>query len=331
MVKLDRAFENHARWEALAKYHGESAASVRKNTDVDALDTDSELHVTPFGASLAQAVRARSILQRIPGVVAAPFAELPFLTGGTEADFVGEARAVPVRAGTFGTNITLHPRRVSGLVVVTTELLRHSEAEAILRRDMTDALATAIDRRLLDPASDDGSGTRPASITNGITAIDATGVDTAANAEELVADMLADLIEAGSTLEAACWVTTPTVALALHMLRTAGHQRAFEGVTPLGGVLAGLPLIVSASAPDEGLTLLDGGDLLVADRNRGNIGYSTEATIDQSDAPDGNRFVSLYQANAVGVLVSREISWQMREGRVVYAENVDLPVPELSS
>jgi HK97 family phage major capsid protein len=330
MVKLSpTTFAKHARFFALAEHRRDTVEQVK--AAVAASGTDDAIYRTDHSTAFAAAVRARSILGRLAGVVDVPIATtLPFLSAGAAAGFHGEMMHISVSAAALGNPATLFPHKVSGLVVVTEELLRHSQAEAILQRDMTAALTGAIDARMFDPAaSTDSDNDGPASITSGAVPIDAAAVIDADGMDWLIAAMVAELIAAGSTLEYAAWITTPSVALALSLLRTEGHQRAYPGVSVIGGTLEGLPLLVSASA--TGLTLVDGSDLLVGDRNRAAIGFSRETTIDMDSEPDGSRRVSLYQTESIALKVSREISWRMRDGFVSFAEGLDLPLPTMPS
>lgn len=333
MVKIGPIpFEKHARAFALASHRNADLQDVRKEL-IDSADTGASIFASGHSVDFARAVRARSIIGRLPGVLSVPInVDLPFLSAGTQAAFRGEGQPASVSAAELGDPVNLFPHSVSALVVVTAELLRHSESEGVLRRDMINALAEAIDQRLLDPAADlDSEATGPAAITSGLTAIDASDVSDAPGVDALVSEMIYTLIAAGSTLENAAFIAPPTVALGLSLLRPLDLWTAIPTVSVLGGSLHGLPLLVTASAPPESLTLVDGSDLMVGDRQQANIGHSKTASIDMSSAPEGDRRVSMYQTDSVALRVSREISWRLRQGFVSYAEGLSLPLPVLPS
>lgn len=341
----ERTFIRVARCLALAKIHGvrpeEIAPEVYADdahrivgvlkAAIDPATTAGALH-QPDRASAAfvESIRPRTILGRL-SYLSVPFMRnLPFLTVGTSADFYGEAQPIAVNAGTLSPLYLPHSR-ISGLVVISNELLESSEGEEALSRDLQNAVIEAQDRRLLDPTSDDGSGIRPASVTNTATPIDAGGVSTAAHVDAVVAALIAEVSDAGSTLENAAFITTPDVALGIASLRDTGGGRAFPGVGVRGGELGGLPLLTSAAAPADALILLDGSEVVVADDSEAQIATSQNATIDMSDGPSGANLVGMFQAEASALRVSRWVHWTLRRPYVSIATGLDLTLPEVPS
>lgn len=149
--------------------------------------------------------------------------------------------SILVTAPEFGEGILLKPTKIAGLIAVSNELLKHSQAEEILRRDMLSAQVEAADRRLLDPTSDAASGIRPAAITHGAVEIDATGADTPAEIDGVVSELVQILVARGSDLTRVRLITRTETCLALAMLRNrrirsripawrrpAAHSRAFR-------------------------------------------------------------------------------------------------------
>ena len=344
---FDRTFIQVARSLAVAKslqVHPEEAAQQLYGMDasqavsrvlkaaVDPSDTTSHLfQPNRVTQAFVDAVKARTVLGRMR-VVPVPFkTSIPWLTQSTTADFVGESVPIAVTVAAASAPIDLAAYKVSGLVVMTNELLAHSDSEAILERDLVQIVSEAIDRRFLDPTSGAVARVRPASITSGLTPIDASVVASANEVDGLLSTMVDELVTAGSNLLECVWACRPSVALSIAALRDSGGGRAFPELSPLGGTLMGFPVLVSASAPAGALVLVDASEVLVADNGAAEIMTSQNAMLIQSDDPenDSNR-VSMFQAEATALRVSRWISWQLRRPLASIATGLDIALPDLS-
>jgi hypothetical protein len=301
-------------------YRGQPMVASIMKAAVDSHGIDSELYspnrlTTDFAAN----VQAQSVLGRIPAPISAPMATpLAYLSARSQFAFFGGR--MPGVAFSFGTNISLLPKRIGGIAVFSRELLERSQAEAVIRSEMTQGLIEALDVNLLDPSlttTDD----RPGAVTNGADEIDATGAETAADVDGVVGDLLAVL--ATSNFTNAVFITDHTNAVALSLLRDTSGARAFPGMSATGGTLAGLPLVASGSAPIGVLTVLDTSELLLGDEHEIEVSTSTEALIEQDDAPDGdNTLMSLFQTESIALRVTRTLDWSMRrDGHVAYASN----------
>jgi HK97 family phage major capsid protein len=90
--------------------------------------------------------------------------EIPKQTGGATAYWVGENQAITESALTFG-QIALSPKQVSGLVKLSSRLLRLSNpsVEAMIRNDLQAVLANAIDYACLRGS---GASNEPIGIAN---------------------------------------------------------------------------------------------------------------------------------------------------------------------
>src|SRR5262249_8937881 len=95
--------------------------------------------------------------------------------GASSVGWVGEGKVKKVSALAFD-SITLDIAKIAGIVVLTDELVRHSNpsAEMLVRDDLAKSIVQFMDTQFIDPtkAADDVS---PASITNGVSAVTATG------------------------------------------------------------------------------------------------------------------------------------------------------------
>jgi HK97 family phage major capsid protein len=222
-------------------------------------------------------------------------------TDGTTAYWVGEGGAVPVSSAAFSED-TLRPLKVAALAVITEELLKSSDpdAEAVIREDLIAAMAEAIDLTFLDPANAGVADLKPASVTNGLTPIVSTNP----------ADDLAALIALfDGDLTNAYLIGSPET-----LARLSSADRPNVGAR--GGSIAGIPAIASKVAVDT-LALIDASAIALGEAEV-ELKVSREATIEMADNPTNNsvtptatNHVSLWQANAAGVLTTKAINWRM--------------------
>lgn len=276
--------------------------------------------LTPLGMAYIDFVRPRTVLGRLLGVRPVPF-DVPFAgqTSGFGVGWTREGKPILVTKGEFQRN-QLSPTKIGGIVVQTEELLRSTDAaaQAMIERDLSNAVVEFSDVQFLDPAIAEVEGTSPASITHGAPEIDSTGDDAEAVETDLKA-MVASLIAAGSNLVAPFWVMKPGTALHLATLRGPGGERIFPNVGPLGGEIWTIPVLTSVSAGDQ-ITLIDAAEVLVADGGI-ELSASQQGALQMSDAPvDGPaEMVSLWQSNLVALKVIRFIRWaRHRTGSVAW-------------
>jgi HK97 family phage major capsid protein len=276
-------------------------------------------------AAFSEAVRTESVLGQLATVPVPVATPLTWITTRTRFTFVEERDPIPVAAPAFAPGITLKPKKISGIVVTSRELLEASDAEQVLAREMISGCLEGLDVALLDPAviATDGS---PASVTSVASPVfDASAVDTAAEIDVLLWNMVAGLVSAGSTLQHAAFVTSLANCAGLAMLRdTTGDGFAFPQMTAKGGLLGGLPVIGTAYGPTDGLTLVDGGEILVYDSKETSVQVSQNASIDMNTEPAGTSRVSLFQTDAIGLKITRYVNWALRHEFVSYATNFEL-------
>ncbi|HEY0941897.1 MAG TPA: phage major capsid protein [Steroidobacter sp.] len=299
---------------------------------VGPIDTTSVLTPTDtVTGAYAASVRPATVLGQLP-TTPVPFStQLPFISTGTEADFTGESMPIACRAPQFGTNLFLPRLKINGLIVMSNEMLESSEGEAVLERDLRAAEIAATDRRLLDPTSNAIARTRPASITYGAPAFDATGASEADDIRAVVGDLLGSLLAAGSNLQAVHFITSTANCAALALMTDSLGNRSFPTVTATGGTLAGLPLLASGSAPANTLVAVDGAEILVADRSEVEISTSKFALIDQDDGPEGTNRVSMFQTESTAIRLTRWLNWHLRNPFCAYATNFAPPMPHWSA
>src|SRR5690606_2133183 len=142
---------------------------------------------------------------------------------------------------------TLDELKVATITVVTEELLRKSSpaADAILRDALAAAVAERIDTDFIDPAKAASAGVSPASITNGVTPVPASGTGDADDIRADVRALMATFVAANNPPTSGVWIMSSATALALSLMVNPLGQPEFPGVSMAGGTFLGLPVITS--------------------------------------------------------------------------------------
>jgi HK97 family phage major capsid protein len=222
-------------------------------------------------------------------------------TTATLAAWVAEAAPSPAAALSFSTVGPLPMTKAAVLLALTRELLLAGSPGSL--RAINDAViggvSAFIDQSFLDPVSAAATG-KPASVTNGATAITSTGATAAAITTDLNA-MLAAITTTGGDL---VWVMRP---------KTAAYIAGALGMmTGLPSALFGLPVVASSNSPQQ-VTLLDGRAILYADDGGIEIDLSQNMTVQMDTAPitpDATVVpMSAWQLNVIGIRAVRYIGW----------------------
>lgn len=254
---------------------------------------------------------------------------IPRQTGASTVNWVGEGKVKPVSALAFD-NITLDHHKIAGIIVLTEELIRLSNpaAEQLVRSDLAASITQFMDSQFLDPtkASNDVS---PASVTNSVTPIPASGTTEAAFRTDARA-LIATFVDSNLSLADAVWIMTQSQALALSMMQTSLGEDSFRGINVNGGQLFGLPVIVSENVPASGgsptdgaaIVLLKQSDVLLADDDMVTIDASREASLQMETTPDSPAtastvLTSLWQHNMIGIRAERFVTWKKRRDEAV--------------
>jgi hypothetical protein len=126
---------------------------------------------------------------------------------------------------------------------------------------------------------------------------------------------------------------TATMALSLSLMQNALGQSEFPGMTMNGGILFGLPVIVSEYVPTATagsiVALVNASDIYLGDEGGIDLSMSTEASLQMDSDPanptiDSTVLVSLWQRNLVGFRAERTMSWaRRRTSAVAYLTGVN--------
>lgn len=289
---------------------------MRRKASVTAVDASS-LTTGQVAADFAEYLMPQTIVGKL-NMRTAPFRQpLITQTGIGSAAWVGEGKAVPVSAPSFSKK-TLEPLKVAALAVASWETLRDSSpaADVLIRDSIAEAMQKRLDLDFIDPANAGTAGSKPASITHGLTLTASSGT-AAANVRTDLKALIGGFADDNRSLAGAVFITDAATALSLALMTNDQGVKFFPGVGLNGGTLMGLPLIVSTYVPqdadgDSQLFLVDAANIYY---NAGAVvtAISKEATIEMSDAPDGTgTMVSLFQNEMVGFLSTIPVNWTPR-------------------
>jgi len=254
--------------------------------------------------------------------------------GAATGYWVGESKAIPTSAPSAST-VALTPLKVAALAVVSNELLRDSSpaAEAWVRDMLAQASGQRVDATFLS-ATAASATVSPAGLLNGLVAGTSNGND-AEGVRQDIADLYAGFITAKNAT-GLYFVTTPSLAKALQLMRNALGQREFDGITSTGGTLEGDPLIVGDNVGAGDLILMKPSDIWKIGDSGIAVSISTEATIEQNSAPAGatdtpagitEKFTSMFQSESTAIKVVRSINFQKRRsGAVAFVGNANYGV-----
>ena len=248
---------------------------------------------------------------------------VPYLTqtGAGAGYWVGEGKAKPLTAFA-GTRATLEPLKVANIAVLTKEAIRDSSpsSEVWIRDQLVEALRSRLDIDFIDPAKAASAGISPASITNAITPITASGTTAAALRLDLK-NLFTTFIEANNAPTSAVWLMSSALALGISLLTNALGQPEFPGITMNGGSLAGIPVLTSEHVPNATaggiIVLVNARDVFLADEGGFEVNMSDEASLQMDDAPTqssvttvaATSVVSMFQTNSVAFLAERTMNW----------------------
>ncbi|MFP3706185.1 phage major capsid protein [Paraburkholderia sp. SIMBA_009] len=268
-----------------------------------------------MASEFIELLRPATIVGRIQNFRRVPFnVNIPGQTTGSSVGWVGEGKPTPVSALAFDTT-SLGMSKVGGIVVMTEELVRFSSpsAEALVQQDMIATISQFLDGQFIDPAKAAGAnGVSPASITNGVEAIPASGTDAAAVRADVKSAFDA-FIAANLSVSGAVWIMSESTALALSMMQNALAQPEFPGISMAGGTFFGLPAILSKTAGNM-IILANASEILLADDGGVTLDASREASLEMDSAPAGGatELVSLWQNGFIAMKATRFINWKRR-------------------
>lgn len=323
------------------RYPGSERINLALKAAVEAGTTTGTTWASPlveynqFAGDFIEYLRPQTIIGKfgqggIPSLRSIPFnVHVRGQTSGGEGYWVGQGAPKPLTKFDFS-DAYMGYTKVANISVLTEELLRFSNpsAEMLVRDSLAQALIARLDTDFVDPDKAAVANVSPASITNGVTAIIASGTGDADDVRTDVKAAMTKFINANITPSSGVWIMSATTALALSLMRNTLGQKEFPDITMLGGTFEGLPVIVSeyVAADSNGafVILANASDIYLADDGGITIDASREASLQMLDNPTNNSasgtattMVSMFQTNSVAIRAERYINWQKRRTAAV--------------
>jgi hypothetical protein len=260
-------------------------------------------------APLLSLVQQQSLPVRL-NLLRAPFrAKVPIQN--VAGNFAWVVQGEPKPATKFGfSSSTLDVGKVAGIVVLTDELVKLSDptSEPAMRNALTAGIVAFADSQFLDPTVSLIAGERPASITNGLTPVAATG-----NLNADVAKLLSTLYANRPGVARPALVMSPANA---GLLAAGGNHPDLR--VDGSGTAFGVRVVTSPSAGNH-VVALDADAVAYADGGL-SIDVSRQAVIELDDAPVGavatQVLTSLWECNLAGFRCERML-WWIRAGNGV--------------
>jgi HK97 family phage major capsid protein len=329
----------HSALSVLGSINGEQL--VKATADIGTT-TDSDfaaplVNYSVLASEFIEYLRPQTVIGRIPGLRNVPFnVRVPRQTGGATAQWVGEGAPKPVGQQAFD-YVSLGYTKLAIISAITQELARFSQpnADTLIRNDLAAAVVQQMDADFLEPTNAGTANVKPASITNGIVAIESTGSSEAAIRADVKA-LFNAFIAANVDPTGLVWLMPTSVALALSLAVNALGQPAFPGITMNGGTFFGLPVVTAQSAgfvsdmsPTETMVVLvKASDILIADDGQVTIDTSSEASVQMDTAPTNpvvaaTVLISAFQQNLLFIRAERFVNWvRARSAAVAVLGNV---------
>lgn len=278
----------------------------------------------PMQEEFLDLLRPETIIGKIPNLRKVPFnISVPVQTGGGTYAWVGEGAPKPVGNLQFA-SVTLGIAKAAGILVISEELAKVSNpsAEAVVRNDMIKGMAQYLDTQFIDPTVAAVTNVSPASITNlsnGFATAGTSGDNARTDIKKAITLLTASLFPISECVI----VMSEANAFALSVALTTNGVLVNPGLTAKGGTLLGVPVVTSQAAGSV-VALVHAPSILFADDGGVSIDVSREATVEMNTAPTSpitasSVYVSLWQANLIGLRAERFINWKRaRTTAVVY-------------
>ena len=289
--------------------------------------------VTPniMASELIEYLWHRTIVGRIQGLRRVPFnIKVPRQTSVASVSWVGEAAPKPLSAFALDT-VSLGYYKIAGIVALTDEIVKFSSpaAEAMVRDELANAIVTLMDHDFIDPEKAAVAGVSPASITNGVTPITATGTAYSNFAADMGA-ALANFDAARIDTSSLAIVMSSRIARSLGLMLNSLGQPLFPTMSATGGTAMGYQVVVSGNVDPTGDVAANGDNIIfikpdeifLADDGNVSIDISREASVQMDSAPDNPAVattitISAFQHNLALIRAERYCNWLKRRAQAV--------------
>lgn len=250
-----------------------------------------------YSSEIIELLRPMSVIRR-SGALVMPMegsVDIPRLTAGTTATYIGENRDITKTEPTFG-NLKATERKLAAIVPISNDLIRLSnpKADALVRDDLVASMAVTEDTYFLRGA---GGGNSPKGIRHWASSGNVAGSagTSATNIETDLKNLIQALESNNVRMIRPVWIMSPRTKNALWVLRDANGNLVFPEIRD--GKLWGYPVQTTNQVP----TNLGGGgaesELYFADMADVVIAENAQIMIDVSDTAayhDGSNVVAAF-------------------------------------
>lgn len=244
-------------------------------------------------------------------------------TGGGAGYWVGEAKPKPLTSFDFDRS-TMTPLKMANIAVLSEENIKRSspKSDIIIRDQLVKALVELQDTTFIDPSNSGSANVKPASITNGSSAIASTGDD--ADAIRLdVRALLKKYTDAHNPPRNGVLIMSSDNAIALGTMVNALGQPEFPGIGLDGGRLLTLPVIVSDYVSTN-VVMANASDIYYVDEgvavdtsNQVSLEMKSASLTQDGSAGTGASLVSMWQNNMIAYRAEMTVNWKKRRSTAV--------------
>jgi hypothetical protein len=220
------------------------------------------------------------------------------------ADFVGQGKPIPVVMGASSTGVVLEPHKLATIIALSGEMMRNSNAEAIVRQILLGDVGPSLDAAMFSNAAA-VTDVRPAGLLNSIAALTPSAGTN--KAEALVDDVaaLATAVAPVAGNSPVCVIAAPAQSISLQM-------------RPPGAVP--FPVFTSSTLPAKRVIAVAAQALVTAfgvpeiDASRTSALHIAAPASDVADSGGTMAFPvkSMMQMDAVGLRLRMPCAWALR-------------------
>lgn len=227
-----------------------------------------------YAATVIELLRQQAVFMKAnPVVVDMPRGKmtLPAISGGTTAEYIGEAQEAPVAGMTFG-QVNLSLKKLAALVPISNDLLRYSPTaiQPLVTSDLIAAMSLRFDQAAI---RDNGTGNVPKGLRYWAPAgnvIAANGTITPANVEADLWKLIGKLEDQNVRFLRPVWLFAPRTKRFLMQLANANGVYLFKEEMRAGTLLGFpwlqtnvIPVNLGAGSDESELYLADFADVVV--------------------------------------------------------------------
>ena len=276
-----------------------------------------------LGSAFLELLRPRSVV----GQMEAGFTRVSFNakfareTAGANLGWVGEGAVASFSRLSLDLE-SFEFSKLTSLIAISNELARFGDpdSERTIEQALSRSIIATQDSQFLDPSVAEIAGVGPASITNGIPAIAASGATLAAfrtDARQAVQAIQAN----GGTLEEPYWILSPIQLTALALLDATVVDADAQCIAGIPYLTTTISALRNGDSPDsQRIVLIDAAQVLWADGGL-ELDTSRQATVMLDTGPDSPETASsvptsLWQRGMTGIRAIRYCRWEPRSAGV---------------